>query len=172
MCTVTAERDVWDAYIKVSNIYFIKDSCLYDTPQNLSPGKAKMVKKFRKKPFLLYDAVRDLIDSTRATGEGVFRAGQTSAFERPNYPRRDATPSDFAIDPVLLEDTSHIGEKISEDETDARVPVSISQLNKMALTAIDDRRIVLRLRSPVHPFTGRTSTLLARTMQIPQPHNY
>jgi hypothetical protein len=27
MCTVTAERDVWDAYIKVSNIYFIKDSC-------------------------------------------------------------------------------------------------------------------------------------------------
>ncbi|KAI9431664.1 Myb/SANT-like DNA-binding domain-containing protein [Lactarius indigo] len=82
--TVTAESDVWDAYIKT-----------------LSPSKAKLVKKFRTKPFPLYNAVGELVDGTRATGKHAFRAGQASAFTTPQPGAREPTPSDFSIDPAL-----------------------------------------------------------------------
>lgn len=73
--------------------------------QNLSPNKAKMVKTFRTKPFPLFDAIGDLIDGTRATGEGVFQAGQTSVFDCHDSPTHDNSPSlvDPRIDPVLIE---------------------------------------------------------------------
>ncbi|KAH9037598.1 Myb/SANT-like DNA-binding domain-containing protein [Lactarius pseudohatsudake] len=99
VCTVTAERDVWDTYIKT-----------------LSPNKAKLVKKYRTKPFPLYNAIGDLVDGTRATGKGAFRAGRTSAFEPPSCRARDTTPSDFAIDPALEEISRDMG-RVSEDET-------------------------------------------------------
>ncbi|KAF8871548.1 Myb/SANT-like DNA-binding domain-containing protein [Infundibulicybe gibba] len=60
LCIVTASDEVWDAVLK-SN-------------PNL--------KKWRKKPFPLYDDMHDLVVGTVATGDGVFRPGR----------RDDATP--------------------------------------------------------------------------------
>ena len=83
--------------------------------QNLNPNKAKLVKTFRTKPFPLFDAIGDLIDGTRATGEGTFQAGQTSVFDHHDSPPRDISPCSFEskIDPILLE-VSHDMEKDSK----------------------------------------------------------
>jgi hypothetical protein len=45
-----------------------------------------MANKFRKKPFLLYDTIAYLVDSTQATGTNPFLAGQKSAFKRERSP--------------------------------------------------------------------------------------
>ncbi|KAI9456700.1 hypothetical protein BJY52DRAFT_1275555 [Lactarius psammicola] len=58
--SVTASRDVWDAYVKTH----------------------PSANKFRKKPFPLYDTIADLVDGTKGTGKNAFRAGQTPAFKR------------------------------------------------------------------------------------------
>jgi hypothetical protein len=73
--------------------------------QNLSPNKAKMVKKFCTKPFPLFNAIGDLIDGTRATGNGVFWAGQTSTFDHHDSPVCDNSldSMDSKINLVLLE---------------------------------------------------------------------
>ncbi|KAH9022583.1 hypothetical protein EDB85DRAFT_2151721 [Lactarius pseudohatsudake] len=95
--TVTAENNVWDAYIK-----------------NQGPSKVKLVKKFRTKPFPLFDAVGELVDGTRATGKRAFRAGQASVFPPP--------PSDFAIDPTLDDISLDMG-RVSGDETGTQTTV-------------------------------------------------
>ena len=45
-----------------------------------------MANKFRKKPFLLYDTIAYLVDSTQATGTNPFLVGQKSAFKREHSP--------------------------------------------------------------------------------------
>ena len=68
-----------------------------------------MVKAFRTKPFPLFDSIGDLVDGTRATGEGVFIAGRTSAFDRHDSPLHGDSPisvhsqNDDNIDPSLRE---------------------------------------------------------------------
>ena len=66
---------------------------------------------FRTKPFPLFNTIGDLVDGTRATGQGVFRAGQTSTFDPPNSPACDNSPDsiDSKIDPVLLEASQTMG---------------------------------------------------------------
>ena len=71
--------------------------------QNLSSSKAKLVKVFKLKAFPHYDAIGDLIDGTRATGEGVFRPGITSASKPPPSPGLSNANSSFVIDPTLEE---------------------------------------------------------------------
>jgi hypothetical protein len=113
---------VWDAYIKVGGIH-TGLTHIFIYLQGLSPSKAKIVKKFRSKPFPLYDAIGDLIDGTQATGEGVFRAGRASAFN----PLPSTIPnSSFAINPALEEisrdmEKSREMEK-SDNETDTQIP--------------------------------------------------
>ena len=61
-----------------------------------------MVKVFRSKPFPLFDAIGDLVDGTRATGEGVFHAGRQPAFDENDSPIRGNSPtSDTNIDPAI-----------------------------------------------------------------------
>ena len=85
------------------------------------------MKTFRTKPFPLYNAIGDLVDGTRATGEGVFQAGQTSAFDRNVSPTHDDSPSDTNIDPSLRE-TSTVRKtaKGKGRATDTQVSISIN----------------------------------------------
>jgi len=62
--SIRASREVWDAYIKTH----------------------PMANKFRKKPFLLYDTIAYLVDSTQATATNPFLAGQKSAFTGEHTP--------------------------------------------------------------------------------------
>ena len=98
-CIVTTDSEVWDAYIKVS-MSFVDHCSSHAWLQNLSNNK---LKTFRTKPFPLYNTIGDLIDGTQATGEGVFQAGQMSAFDCNISPTHNNSPSDTNIDPSLLE---------------------------------------------------------------------
>jgi hypothetical protein len=61
-----------------------------------------MVKIFRSKPFPLFDAIGDLVNGTRATGEGVFQAGRQSMFDQNGSPTCSNSPSsDTNINPAL-----------------------------------------------------------------------
>ena len=75
-----------------------------------------MVKAFRTKPFPLFNAIGDLIDGSRATGEGTFRAGITSTFDHHDSPTRDASPSSFdsKIDPVLLAESRNMEKGLTQ----------------------------------------------------------
>ena len=86
LSTVQADPDEWTAYIKVrSGGTWIHRSITHLCSQNLSASKAKTVKTFLRKPFPLFDAIRDLIDGTCATGRGAFQAGQVSAFDNSDH---------------------------------------------------------------------------------------
>ncbi|KAF8264931.1 hypothetical protein EI94DRAFT_1805099 [Lactarius quietus] len=96
LCTISAEHD------------------------NLSTAKAKTAKTFQTKPFPLFNAIGDLIDGTRATGEGVFQAGRTSAFSQPPSPPRSPI-LDPNIDPAL-QLSPYDPYKLSDDESGTKEP--------------------------------------------------
>ena len=137
LSTVQADPEVWTAYIKVrSDGTWIHRSITRICSQNLSASKAKTVKTFRGKPFPLFDAIGDLIDGTRATGRGVFQAGQASAFDnsdhdsviRDNSPIPDDSPDsiDSRIDPILLEASRNMRDKASKQVRPIRIQRKIA----------------------------------------------
>ncbi|KAH8993776.1 Myb/SANT-like DNA-binding domain-containing protein [Lactarius akahatsu] len=93
--TVTAENDVWDAYIK-----------------DQGPSKAKLVKKFRTKPLLLFDAVSELVDGRPSI----------SVLPPPQPCAPEPTLSDFAIDPTLDDISLDMG-MVLGDETGTQTTV-------------------------------------------------
>lgn len=85
----------------------MREALTHMSYQELTPHKAKLSRKYRTKPFPLYDPIGDLVDGSRATGEGTFHAGQVSAFAPPpsETPAHDRSPSptmsDEDIDPRI-----------------------------------------------------------------------
>ena len=122
LSTVQADPDEWTAYIKVrSGGTRIHRSITHICSQNLSASKVKTVKTFHRKPFPLFDAIRDLIDGTCATGRGAFQAGQASAFDNSdhdsiicdNSPIPDDSPDliNSRIDLILLKASCNMKDK-------------------------------------------------------------
>ncbi|KAH9040660.1 hypothetical protein EDB85DRAFT_1924505 [Lactarius pseudohatsudake] len=111
---VTATAEVWDAYL---------------APRRNSPAKA-----FRtgKKTFPLYEDIGNLVEGTRATGANTFRVGQTpgrsdkcAPAPGPSHTPAPKSPlpySNFAIDPLLLEQAPDDGVGASENELNAEGP--------------------------------------------------
>lgn len=90
-----------------------------------------MVKTFRSKAFPLYNAIGDLVDGTRATGEGVFQAGRVSAFDPNDSPTRgNSQSSDAYIDPALQE----ISNKHKPSKGKGRAAVTQVSVFQIALT--------------------------------------
>ena len=103
MKRVKAEPSVWDAYCKV------RLSCIYVglhcSPHLPPPSESPQGESLSQEGFPLFDKIGNLVDGTRATGEFMFRAGQSPG---PSYTRHSspATPPgddfDSRINPVLL----------------------------------------------------------------------
>ena len=85
----------------------------------------KTVKTFCRKPFPLFDAIRDLIDGTSATSRGVFQAGQASSFDNSdhdsvihdNSPILNDSPDSInsRINLILLEASCNMKDKASKE---------------------------------------------------------
>lgn len=99
---------VWDECLKVCLTHIYAGlTCPSHSPPPLSPFQShNKVKLFHRKGFPLFNKIGNLIDSTCATGEFMFWAGQNSGPSN-TWHSSPATPSEdnieSQINPILLD---------------------------------------------------------------------
>ena len=79
----------------------------------MASKKHPKVKPFKNKSFPLFDDIGDLVNGTRATGEYVFRGGQSPT--QSNESTLAPISYDGQIDPILLQESKNDWESDNED---------------------------------------------------------
>ena len=79
----------------------------------MASKKHPKAKPFKNKSFPLFDDIGDLVDGTCATGEYVFRGGQSPT--QSNESTLAPISYDGQIDPILLQESKNDWESDNED---------------------------------------------------------
>ena len=79
----------------------------------MASKKHPKAKPFKNKSFPLFDDIGDLVNGTRATGEYVFRGGQSPT--QSNESTLAPISYDGQIDPILLQESKNDWESDNED---------------------------------------------------------